>query len=234
MLKTGKGYEYAKKPDSTNIVKAYRISANDVISFNLYSNDGFKLIDLSSLNESNAGYRVQGQLDFLVEYDGTVKLPVLGRTKISGYTIREAEFMLEEKYSASYVSPFVVLDVTNRRVIVFPGSEGDAKTIPLKNNNTTLLEAIALAGGIADQGKAKQVKLIRDLNGKREVYLIDLSTINGLEDANMVLLANDIIYIEARRRYVSKILQEVTPIISLITTTFIVFTYFNSVSKKLQ
>jgi polysaccharide export outer membrane protein len=230
MLTTGKDYKYAKTPDSSR-VSEYKISPNDILEFNLYSNDGFKLIDLTSLNTANSTYRMTSELAYLVETDGNVKLPIIGRKKLSGLTIREAELMLEDCYSAFYVKPFVLMTITNKRVIVFPGSPGDAKTIPLLNNNTTLLEAIALAGGISEDGKAKQVKLIRQNKDKYDVFLIDLSKIEGLNQANMVLQANDIIYVEPRRKYSSKFIGEMAPIISILSSAFIVFTYIKILKK---
>ena len=186
MLKTGKGYKYAQNPDSTNALN-YKLSSNDILEFSMYSNDGFKLVDLTSLNSANMEYRFESNIQYLIESDGTAKLPVLGRIKLSGYTIREVESLLEEKYANFYVRPYVIMSVSNKRVIVFPGSAGDAKVIPLINNNTTLIEALALAGGIADDGKAKMVKLIRQNNDKHDVYLIDLSTIAGIQQGAMVL-----------------------------------------------
>lgn len=230
MLKTGKGYKYAANPDSSKVTE-YRISSNDILQFSIYSNDGFKLVDLTSLENSRVR-RIEGNVDYLVEPDGNVKLPVLGRKKLSGLTIREAELMLEENYSAFYVKPFVVMEVTNRRVIIFPGSAGDAKVIPLRYNNTTLLEALAQAGGIANDGKANQVKLIRQNKDKNDVYLIDLSRIEGIKEGTMVLQANDIIYVESRRRYTSRVLQEIVPIVSLISTAFVLFTYSTLLTKK--
>lgn len=224
MLKTPKGYKYSEFKDSAK-GKDYVIAPNDIIEFRIFSNDGFKLIDLTSLNQMNRDYQMNNKMDFLVEFDGMVKLPILGRTKISGLTVRESELMLEEKYASYYVKPFVMMTVKNKRVIVFPGSAGDAKVIPLENSNTTLIEALALAGGIADDGKAKMVKLIRENNGNNDVYLIDLSKIEGIKQANMILQANDIIYVEPRRRYSSKILAEVTPVISLISSTLILIWY---------
>jgi polysaccharide biosynthesis/export protein len=221
MLKTSKSYQYSKFSDST---KEYRISPNDLIEFSLYSNEGFKLVDLTSLNNANVGYRFENSIEYLVETDGSCKLPILGRTKLSGLTIREAELMLEEKYASYYIKPFIIVKVLNKRVIVFPGSAGDAKVIPLMNNNTTLIEAIALAGGIADDGKARQIKLIRENKDKHEVYLIDLSKIEGIQQASMVIQANDIIYIEPRRKISSKIVQELAPVISILTSIFIVLT----------
>lgn len=230
MLQTKKDYQYSKNPDSTTS-KDYVIAPNDIIEFRIFSNDGFKLIDLTSLNQSNRDYQMNNKMDFLVEFDGFVKLPILGRTKLTGVTVREAELMLEEKYSSYYVKPFVMMTVKNKRVIVFPGNAGDAKVIPLENNNTTLIEALALAGGISDDGKARMVKVIRRNENKNDVYLIDLSRIEGIKQANMVLQANDIIYVEPRRKYATKAIAEIAPVLSLISSTLVLLWYADRITK---
>jgi polysaccharide biosynthesis/export protein len=230
MLKTTKDFKYSKFSDTIN-TKEYRLSPNDLIGFSLYSNDGFKLVDLTSLNNANTGYRFENTIEYLIETNGFCKLPILGKTKLGGLTVKEAEIMLEELYSSSYIKPFVIVKILNKRVIVFPGSAGDAKVITLQNNNTTLIEAIALAGGIADDGKAKQIKLIRNNNDKHDVYLIDLSKIEGIQQASLVVQANDIIYIEPRRKISSKIVQEIAPIISILTSVFVVITFTSAITK---
>ncbi|MDF2438516.1 MAG: hypothetical protein K0Q95_2892 [Bacteroidota bacterium] len=230
MLQTDKDFKYTKFPDSTN-VKEYRLSSNDFIEFGLYSNEGFKLVDLTSLNAANVGYRFENSMRYLIETDGFCKLPILGRIKLGGLTIKDVETLLEEKYAAYYIKPYVLVKVLNKRVMVFPGSAGDAKVIPLENNNTTLIEAIALAGGIADDGKARQVKLIRENKDAHDVYLIDLSKIEGIQQASMVVQANDIIYIEPRRKISSKVVQELAPIVSILTSIFIIVTYTRAISK---
>jgi polysaccharide biosynthesis/export protein len=230
MLKTGKDYKYDKFPDSTKAAD-YKISPNDILEFAIYSNDGFKLVDLTSLNSANMGYRFESDIQYLVESDGFIKLPILGRTMLSGMNIREAETFLEGKYAAYYIRPYVIMSVSNKRVIVFPGKAGDAKVIPLVNNNTTLIEALALSGGIAEDGKARMVKLIRETKGDHQVYLIDLSKIEGIKQASMVLQANDIIYVEPRKKYASKFLQEIAPIVSIVTSAFVLLTYSRALSK---
>jgi polysaccharide export outer membrane protein len=233
MFKTGSDYQFSKTPDSSQ-VSEYRISANDILTFSIYTNDGFKLIDLTAFTPSSGGSGSSGTTmtnTYLVEADGNVKLPILGRRKLTGLTIREAEQMLEESYSEFYVKPFVVAKITNRKVMIFPGDVGDAKIIPLTNNNTTLLDVIAMAGGISENGKAKKVKLIRDVNKKHEIYLIDLSTIKGLNDAYIVLQANDIVYIEPRKRISRKALQELMPIISLLSTTVLAIGIYHTITK---
>lgn len=222
MLKTKKDYPYDKLTDSLSNLD-YKLSQNDILLIRVETNDGFQLIDLA--NKNNIQYR--NDLDILVESDGTAKMPMLGYVKLEGYTIREVEKLLEEKYTEFYVKPFVTVKVTNKRVIVFPGNGGIAKVLPLSNNNTTVLEAIALSGGITDDGKAYKVKLIRNYrNSKPEVFLMDLSKIDGLAMANTKVLANDIIYIEPRYRLARTLAAELAPIVSIISSTILIYSVF--------
>jgi polysaccharide export outer membrane protein len=220
MMRTPKDYVFdslPKVPDST-----YRISNNDILEFRMYSNDGFKLIDMTMEN-SNSGVNTRRGFEYVVEFDGTCKFPIIGRTLVKGLTIREAEVLLEEKYTTFYNKPFILIKVNNRRVIIFPGSEGTAKVVPLENDNTTLLEALAQAGGIYGNGKAYKIKLIRGDPKNPKVYLIDLSTIDGFKKYDPILQANDIIYVESRPRYASRVLTEITPYISLITSMIVFY-----------
>lgn len=222
MLQTKKDFNYDKFSDTLAMLD-YRIAPNDMLQYRVFTNDGFKLLDLA--NQMNVIYR--NDLDVLVESDGNVKMPMLGYTKLAGLTIREAEALLQEKYSDVYVKPFVTIRVTNKRVIVFPGNNGVAKVLPLSNNNTTVMEAIALAGGITEDGKAYKVKLIRNYkNTKPQVFLMDLSKIEGLALANTIVLANDIIYVEPRYRLARTLVTELTPIVTLISTTVLLYTIF--------
>lgn len=222
MLRT-KGYPYSSfKEDS--IKPEYKIAPNDKLSFRLYTNDGEKLINPLEVNINNQN--LTNIITYQVEFDGNVKLPILGREKLAGLTLREAEKKLETAYSKFYNKPFVQLDVTNKRVIVFPGGQGGTSTvITLTNTNTTLIEALAMAGGISD-GKAHKVKLIRgDLNNPK-VYLIDLSTIDGMKASNLVLQANDIIYVEPRPKVAQRILENLTPYLTLLSTTLLIYGLF--------
>ncbi len=220
MLETDKNYKFSTLPDSLSTVD-YKISPNDLLNFRLFSNDGFRLIDFTNISENNNTNSLQyitTGIDYLVESDGNVMLPTIGSTHIAGMTLKEATEFLEKKFTSFYVKPYVLLKVNNRRVIVFPGSPGSAKVIALVNNNTTLLEALALVGGITEEGKAWQVKIIRGNPANPQVFLIDLSTINGIKAGEMVLQANDIIYVTPQKRLALKLLERVTPPLSLLAS----------------
>ncbi|MEX0636757.1 MAG: hypothetical protein WD135_08310, partial [Ferruginibacter sp.] len=130
-----------------------------------------------------------------------------------------------------YNKPFVLLEVTNRRVIIFPGSEGAAKVVSLEYDNTTFMEGLAAAGGISKDGKAYKVKLIRGDLKKPDVYLIDLSTIEGVKQADLVLQANDIIYVETKLRIGRDVMNNILPYLTFITTTILFIELFTRIPK---
>jgi len=225
MLKTAKDFNYNKFSDSL-IHENYRISPNDEISIRVFANDGFKLIDITT--QQGAVGAIRNTIDEIVDPLGMVKLPLIGKVKLSGLTLRQAQAFLEKEYEAQYIKPFVQLRIINKRVTVFPGEVGAARVINLVNNNTTVFEAIAMAGGISQNGKAYRVKLIRrpSPDEKPQVFLIDLSKIEGITLGNTTVLANDIIYVEARPRFGQRVLQEITPYLTLLTTTLTLFYLF--------
>ncbi len=223
MLRTPRHYQYSDL-EELMVTDQYRLAPNDEISFNLFTNDGERLIDPTAMMMSQ-GF-LQQQLTYRVEHDGTIKLPVLGYTPIAGLTTREAEVKLQDAFSRYYNRPFVQLRVVNNRVIIFPGGRGGTSSVLfLENTNTTLFEALAKSGGIAD-GKASRVKLIRGDRENPSIYLINLSTIEGVKNANIVLQANDIIYVEPRERVPQRILENVTPYLSVLTTALLIYSLF--------
>lgn len=225
MLKTSKDYTYDKIVDSLS-KQDYKIEANDIVNVRIFSNDGFKIVDLATSNQVTRFI----ELDYVVNTDGTCKLPLIGRVKLSGLSVREATEYLEQVYADYYVKPFVFMSVTNKRVIVFPGNGGAAKVLNLTNNNTTVIEALAYTGGIAEDGKDYKVKLIRNPpNEKPKVYLMDLSKIEGIAAGNTVVLAHDIIYVEPRYKLARTLVAEITPIVSLISSTFLLYTLVSRV-----
>jgi polysaccharide export outer membrane protein len=229
MLKTPREFVYDQLVDSLSRLD-YRLAQNDALLYRIYANKGHKLIDLTNTNAAI----FKNEVDVIVESDDSIKMPLIGRIKIAGLTVKEAEKLLEEKYSALYLDPFVNIKITNKRVIIFPGNGGQAKVLNLTNNNTTVLEALANAGGILEDGKAFKIKLIRknkDLEKPALVYLMDLSTIQGIRDGNSIVQAGDIIYVEPRYRPVYVFTRELAPVVTLITSVLILFQFAILVSR---
>ena len=217
MFKVPNEYQYATfNPNE----KEYKIQPFDKLDVKVFYNNGVNLI------ESQSGSMMQTPIEYNVEYDGLVKLPSLGRVALAGLTIRQAEELLENKYKELMIEPFVKINVTNKRIIVFTNGSSNGKVITLKNDNYTLIEALAESGGISDQTKSYKIKLLRgDLNNP-DVFLFNLKKVSNMKDFNFILQANDIVYVEARPRYASKVLAEITPYLSLFSTALLIYSLF--------
>jgi polysaccharide export outer membrane protein len=207
----------------------YRISIEDRLTFTLSSNDGSQLINqLSGINGANGMQGAGNAADFVVRKNGKVELPVLGYVQAEGFTVEQFEDTLQALFSSSFQDPFVQVKITNKRVVIFPGEAGKATVVPLINENTTLMEALAQSGGITERGKANSIKIMRRENGVRNVYTIDLSTIDGLKYADLVLQANDYIYIEPVPQLAREIVEEVAPVISIFSSALVIFTVISN------
>ena len=146
----------------------YKIGPGDRFSFYFSTNDGEKIVyNLSGVDPNTNMNRMNASnlmiQDYLVRTDGTAELPVIGILKVSGLTAIQLEDTLVDILSKNYVSPFVQIKLTNQRVVIFSG-RGVAQVLPLPNVNTTLLEVLASAGGIGEDGMANSIKLIRKTN----------------------------------------------------------------------
>ena len=205
----------------------YRISVDDKITFQLYTNDG-EVILQNNAGVQNAGQVATQPIEYLVKRDGTVELPKIGNVKVEGLSVVESEDLLEGLYALEYKNPFVQMKITNQRVVVFPGNGSDAKVILLENNNTTLMEALAQAGGITERGKASTVKLMRRVDGTRKVYVLDLSVIEGLKYVDMIVQANDYIYVEPNPQIAKEVVKEVAPVVSIISSALVILTVINT------
>jgi polysaccharide export outer membrane protein len=125
--------------------------------------------------------------------------------------------LLEEKYSVIYKEPFILLNVTNRRAFVFIG-RGNAQVIALPTENTTLIEVIALAGGLTGDSKSHKVRVIRGNYDNPMIKKVNLSTISGLKDADMIIQPYDLIVVEPTTEIAPQLLRQITPILTLATT----------------
>jgi len=207
--------------------REYKIGINDNIDIQVNPNKGAMLLEGNSGssaggNSGNSATTIRS-ITALVEYDGTIKLPVLGRIQVKELTQREAELMMEERYKEIFIDPFVKITITNKRVILFPGSSGSARVVNLMNQNTTLTEVIAMSGGVSGDAKANRVKLIRGDPENPQVYLINLSTIEGMKKGNIVLQGNDIIYIEPRNDYIINFTNRIAGYIGAISLGVLVY-----------
>ncbi|NNF35406.1 MAG: polysaccharide export protein EpsE [Saprospiraceae bacterium] len=223
MFKYEEGYPFAAISDQARLAeKNYTILPDDYLNLEVYTKDGERIIDPDlELNKELTGTNnnlTRPNPNYLILPDSTVKLPMIGYIKLGGLTIENASRLLEESYSKFYNNPYVVLQYINKRVIVLGATGG--QVIPLENENMSVVEIVALSGGITQNTHSENIRLIRG----EEVFLVDLSTLEGYSQSNMNVESGDVIYIEPVPRVLSQSAQEVSLIVSTITalTTLLV------------
>lgn len=228
MFKIPKGENFQYDSIPLKPTEDYVIGPGDRFTFFFSTNNGERIISgMSGVNGTDGqifNRNMQNIQDYLVRRDGTAELPVIGIMKVQGFTTIELEDILTEILSKNYINPFVQIRLSNQRIIIFPG-RGQAQVVNLTNVNTTLLEVIALAGGLSEDARANSIKLIRKNKNQREIYKIDLSTIKGLKQAEMIVQSNDYIYVDVKPRLASSVLTEVSPWLAILTSTLLVFNF---------
>jgi len=209
--------------EARSLEKNYIIRPNDLINVKVYTKNGEMIIDPEyelSQNNNNNNRNTRPDPEYLIRLDGLTYLPMVGDVRLSGLTIHDANLKLIELYSEFFVDPYVITNYTNKRVTVLGAPGG--QILPLKNENITIAEVIAMAGGMQKTGNASKMKLIRD----EEVFLIDFSTVEGYYASNQIVRAGDIIYIEPINRPITENTASFALILSAITTTMAVLVIF--------
>ena len=193
----------------------YKLGVNDVLLLDVFTNEGERLIDPNQELAGNAGQQQVQFLDrfqYVIQSDGSAIFPMIGRTKLEGMTLFEAEVEIAKKFDSVYKGSFVKLRITNRRVFVLGAPGG--QVLPLNNENTSLVEVLAASGGLDFGAKSQNIRLIRG----EDIYQIDLSTISGMKKSNLKVAPGDIIYVEPWRRPWLETLRDVSPALSLVAS----------------
>lgn len=240
MLRTPRNYEFDKIESDLSQIE-YKIDLNDQLNFQLYTNNGFQLIDMFG-DDGVGGANTQRMMQvggggaggglYTVRIDSLMEFPIIGDINLVGKTIKEAELYLEDIFSEFYVDPFIVLGVSTRRVFLFSGSSGgEAAVLPLTYNNMTLFEVLASSGGISASNSSKKIKIIRKTKDGIKIFKADLSTIEGINQGNMIMQSHDIIYITPNFNLGSEIIQDVNSVFSFISTLSLVWLSINQLNQ---
>ena len=199
----------------------YTIQANDYLEVDVSTNRGEILIDpnyeiIKEIGVTGQSQTLREKPRYLVRANGEATLPVVGNVALAGFTLYQADSILANRYATLYEEPYVITRYINKRVIVLGTAVG--QVIPLQNENTNLIEVLALAGGITNQARTDNIRLIRGNLNNPEVQIIDLSTLQGMRAASLKVQSGDIIYVQPVQRVVAEAIRDISPILSLVTS----------------
>lgn len=175
-------------------------------------------INVSSLNpEASAVFnynlnRVSGDntdrspqnsvIGYLVDVNGNIRLPLIGETKVAGFSTTELNDQLQSKLQTYLSKPIVNIRILNFKISVL-GDVLKPDVYTVQNERITIPEALSLAGDLNITGIRNNILLIREINGKREFVPIDLTSKKLFESPYYYLKNNDVIYVTPNKQKVA-------------------------------
>ena len=208
---TVKNVAYLQNSDSINFEKSRflydaRIMPKDqiTISVNTTNSEASLPFNLLLQNAYQQGRTISSGaggtlMPYLVDNQGFINFPIVGKLHVGGLTKSEAEKLVTEKirpYMAESENPVVTVTMASYSVSVL-GEVNRPGTFQVSREKITILEALAQAGDLTIYGVRDRVKLIReDATGKKQIVTLNLNDANIVNSPYYYLQQNDVLYVE--------------------------------------
>ena len=159
---------------------------------------------------------------YLVQEDGCIDFPMVGRVPVRGMTTRGVKRVLEDELSSfiksygDYQMMSVEVKIVRRSFSVI--SDRGSGTFNIQKEKVTIFEALAMAGDIGDFGDRSKVRIVREKEGLTQVKEFDVRSEDIINSEFYYIEPNDVIYIQ-RIKGQSFGINSVTTSISVVATT---------------
>ena len=152
--------------------------------------------EISGMGASASSSPENATLSYLVDNEGCINFPTLGRIKVEGMTRTELTNFLTDKISLDVKDPVVYVSFKNYKVTIL-GEVRNPGTYVLESEKNNILQALGKAGDLNLTAKRDGIILIREVDGVMTHYTIDLRKSNILDSPYFYLQQNDVIYVPA-------------------------------------
>ena len=173
------GFGLPDPPSVVPLEENYRIAPLDTLSIRV-----FKMTDLTG--------------DYEVDLTGKISMPLIGELTAIDMTTAELDKRLTQKLGEKYLeNPDVSVGIksSTRRSVTVDGSVNKSGTFGI-NGPTTLIQAIASAGGVSENGNPRRVAIFRQIGGQRQAAAFDLTDIRRGLSPDPQVYAGDIIVVD--------------------------------------
>jgi hypothetical protein len=143
---------------------------------------------------------VQRVLGYLVDVNGNIDFPILGKLHVAGLTRLQLTEMIKERLISEDLikDPIVTVQFLNYKISVM-GEVSRPGSFNISSDRVTLLEALSMAGDLTIYGRRDRVAVIREKDGKRTILFHDLRSSDIFNSPCYYLQQNDIVYVEPNK-----------------------------------
>lgn len=192
-------------PQAINNYQPIRIQPNDVLYIKISSlEEAVQPFELNSStgNVGAAANNPQALLinGYLVNQEGYIDFPTLGRLPIGGLTIEELKSMMLDRLDRYFETPPII----NIRLLNFNvninGEVSAPGAINVPTERITIVEAITLAGDFTDFSRRDSILIVRESGGERSFGYVDFNSPKIFESPYFYLQQNDVVYVQPLER----------------------------------
>ena len=195
----------------------------------MYNSGGSNASQMRQQMASGGTYGSYDLYTYLVDEEGNIDFPTIGKLAVQGKTTREVKLLLEEELSKllkeipGYSTVSVEVNIVNRSFSVIGAQSG---RYMINKEKMTIFEALAMAGDLGEFNSRKEIKLVREKNGVTTIKTFDARSEDLVNSEYYYIEPNDIIYIRYIPGY-SFGINHVTTVIGVTAATisFGVFIY---------
>jgi len=177
-----------------------QLQIGDILSINVATTELEAAQPFNLYETQGAGS--QKPLTYIINADGEINFPVIGKIKVAQLTTKQLTNKLSEILLPYLKTPIINIRLTNFKITIL-GEVKSPGSYPVLNERISIIEAIGLAGDLTIYGKRKSITLIRERNGKRSFIPIDLTNKKLFDSEYYFLAQNDIIYVESNKTKVN-------------------------------
>ena len=196
--------EVLEKAQQNNKQYVYRVMPKDELTITVSTSDPassvpfYRKIGQGKDQASSAqGMNNAKLLDYLVDNEGNIDYPVLGKLHVAGLTTRECEALIRKELQ-QYLNevPNVTVRTSNYKISVL-GEVKSPGTYTVSDERINIFQALALAGDMTVFSVRDDVQLLReDSLGNRRVLHLDLTSADIALSPDYYLQQNDIVYVK--------------------------------------
>lgn len=210
-----KAYRYFQTEENARLIVdsvAYtlpKIQPNDVISVEVYALDPDVVRPFNQqggVSSSLAETTIKGMPStedatskgYLVDVDGFIDFPVLGKINVLGQNRIQVSDVIRERLRTYVNNPRVNVSIKNHKVTML-GEITNPGVYPISSDKLTLDEAIAMAGDLTNSAVLDRIRVIREINGKKIEYRVNIQSPDFFRSPVYFLQNNDLIYVEINK-----------------------------------
>lgn len=162
---------------------------------------------------------------YLVDKNGEIDFPVLGKLKVVGISRNELSDMLKERLSTYLKNPIVTIQFQNFKVTVL-GEVKNPGSYKVLSERVSLFDALGMAGDLQINGKRKNVLIMRERGDEKEFARVDLTSSEFIDSPFFYLQQNDVVYVEPNKgriaggsvsTFLPYILSSMSTLVALVT-----------------